>query len=254
MTKEIKFFLENIKNHTLFDTDTLFFIGGTALSFYLNHRVSYDVDIASTSKLDISNIRSFAFSIGAREIKDKNASAFRINSGEDIENYHLRFYCEGVKLEFSHFRSPIQKSILENASFTPYSENSKLKILDLKDIVSLKIYALFNRQKTRDLFDASIILEKDLLSLKELERIYSYTAQDNLSVRDYISNFKAADDEADNSLDFLPEHKHYRAFAKKNQKERFIEAKTMLLDRYTEKQKEALKTIKKNAIMLKKST
>jgi len=252
MTNEVKIFLEKIKNHSVFDTDTLFFIGGTALSTYLNHRVSYDIDIASTSRLPVSAIKSFAFTLGAREIKDKNASTFRINTGEDIENYHLKFILEGVKLEFSHFRQPLQVAILQNAEFRPYDEHSKLKILALKDIVSLKIFALFNRQKTRDLFDAYIILEKNLLDVHELERIYSYLRDENSSIRDYIATFKAVDEEGDNSLDFLPEHEYYKVFAKKSQNERFMRAKEMFLEQYTKKQKETLTAIKKTATLNKR--
>jgi predicted nucleotidyltransferase component of viral defense system len=248
MTNEIKELLERIKNHPVFDTDTFFFVGGTALSAYLNHRVSYDIDIASTCKLPVSQIKAFAFGIGAREIKDKNASVFRINTGDDIENYHLKFMVHGIKLEFSYFQFPVQTAILQNGSYKPYDENSKLKILALKDIISLKIFALFNRQKTRDLFDASIILEKNLLDIGELERIYSYMQVQNNSIRDYIATFKAVDDDGDNSLDFLSEHEYYKVFAKKSQNERFIQAKEMFLDQYDKKQKEALATIKKVAV------
>lgn len=252
MTNEIKELIEKIKNHPLFDTDIFFFVGGTALSSYLNHRVSYDIDIASTLKLPVSQIKAFAFSIGAREIQDKNASAFRINTGEDIENYHLKYMVNGVKLEFSNFRSPIQSTILQNAQFQPYDKHSKLKILALKDIISLKIFALFNRQKTRDLFDASIILEKNLLDIGELERIYSYMRDENSSIREYIATFKAVDDDGDNTLDFLSEHEYYKAFAKKSQNERFIKTKEMFLEQYTQKQKETLASIKKVAVKNKK--
>ena len=248
MTNEIKELLERIKNHPIFDTDTFFFVGGTALSTYLNHRVSYDIDIASTCKLPVSAIKTFAFSLGARAIIDKNASAFRINTGDEIENYHLKFMVDGIKLEFSYFRAPIQMAILKNVSSNPYDDSSTLKILNLKDIIALKIFALFNRQKTRDLFDASIILEKNLLEIGELERIYSYIRDENSSIRDYIDNFKAVDDDGDNSLDFLSEHEYYKVFAKKSQNERFIQAKEMFLTQYDLKQKGALASINKVAV------
>lgn len=219
MTKEIKAFLETIKTHPIFEQHPFFFVGGTALSAYLNHRVSYDIDIASTCKLPVSAIKAFAFGIGARAIADKNVSAFRINTGDDIENYHLKFMVDGIKLEFSYFRSPLQSAILENAAWAFYDETSTLKILDLKELIALKIFALFNRQKTRDLFDASIILEKNLLEIAELERIYSYIREGNSSIRDYIATFKALDDEGDNSLDFLAEHEYYKTFAKKSKNE-----------------------------------
>lgn len=252
MTNEIKELLERIKNHPIFDTDTLFFVGGTALSTYLNHRVSYDIDIASTGKLPVTQVKAFAFGMGARAITDKNASAFRINTGEEIENYHLKFMVNGIKLEFSYFRAPLQSAILENAVSKPYDDSSTLRILDLKDIIALKIFALFNRQKTRDLFDASIILEKNLLDIGELERIYSYIREGNSSIRDYIAAFRAVDDDGDNSLDFLSEHEYYKTFAKKSQNERFLHVKEMFLIQYDLKQKETLAAIKKVAVRSKR--
>ncbi len=252
MTNEIKEFLEKIKNNQIFDEDNFFFIGGTALSEYLNHRVSYDIDIASTCKLPISKINAFAFSIGARAIPDKNATAFKINTGENIQDYHLKFMVDGIKLEFSHFKSPIQMDIINNAESKPYDDNSKLKILSLKDIIALKVYALFNRQKTRDLFDVSIILEENLIAITELERIYSFTQNDGSSIRDYIDNFNSVDDDGDNSLDFLSGHKYYKVFAKKNQKERFIKSKEMFLEQYNLKRKGTLESIKKATIKGKK--
>lgn len=70
MTNEIKELIEAIKTHPIFDQHPFFFVGGTALSSYLNHRVSYD--IASTCKLPVSQIKTFAFKLGARAIVDKN--------------------------------------------------------------------------------------------------------------------------------------------------------------------------------------
>ncbi|KIM09309.1 MAG: hypothetical protein KU28_01385 [Sulfurovum sp. PC08-66] len=252
MTKEIETFIDSIKNHPIFDTPTLFFIGGTALAHYLRHRVSYDIDIVSTQKLPVAQIKAFAFSLGARHIKDKNASAFSINTGEEIENYHLKFMVQGIKLEFSYFRNPIGHAILQRAHPTPIEEGATLKIATLETIVALKIFALFNRQKSRDLFDGAIILEKNLIDIAEVERIYSFAHSQSTSIRDYIDAFKALDDEGDNSLDFLPQHLHYKTFAKKSQNERFVHAREMFLTQYDLKQKESLDARKKMAIKNKK--
>jgi predicted nucleotidyltransferase component of viral defense system len=253
MTNEIKELLEKIKDNNLFDGDDFYFVGGTALSYYLNHRVSYVIDIAAIDKLPISKINAFAFSLGAKAIPDVNASSFRINTGEDIKNYYMKFMINGIKLEFSYFRSEIQKEIFKSAGSQPYSKNSKLKILDLNDIVKLKIFALFNRQKTRDLFDTAIILEKNLQTLEEIERVYSFTQNGSLSIREYIDKFNSLDDDGDNSLDFLPQHPHYKTFGKKNQVKRFQLAKEMFLKEYEIKQKESLKLIQRSVKKDKKS-
>jgi predicted nucleotidyltransferase component of viral defense system len=120
-----------------------------------------------------------------------------------------------------------------------------LQILELKDLAQLKTYALFNRQKTRDLYDVATILKSDTLPLSEIERIYSFTNKD-IPLREYIERFDATDDAMDNSLDFLPEHSEYKLFAKKNQKERFDLAKNILLEQYDYKRRVEFEEINRN--------
>ena len=51
MTASVKKAIEKIYNNDIFN-DELYFIGGTALAYYLNHRVSEDIDIVSSSSLN----------------------------------------------------------------------------------------------------------------------------------------------------------------------------------------------------------
>ena len=250
MTPEIKEQLKLIKNNSIFEEDDFYFIGGTALSFYLDHRISYDIDIVSTKKLPIGKINSFAFGIGARAIQDSKAAQFKINSGEDIQNYHMKFMLNGVKLEFSYFKSEIRNEVIKNASPTLYENNendeSLLKILSLKDIIKLKIIALFNRQKTRDLFDVAVILEKNLCGLEELEQIYSFVKTGNNSIMDYIDKFNSTDDDGDNSLDFIKHQEYYKTFRSLNQKNRFLKAKSMFIEEYEKIQKVKISVIERD--------
>jgi hypothetical protein len=243
MTKEIQSLLSKIEENTLFDNYPLYFIGGTALSTYLDHRISYDLDFISTTKLPISAIKAFAFSIHARQIINRaSASAFRINRGEHLDNYHLKFMVDGIKIEFSYFGDPMIEVVLDQATLEPYSVNSTLKKLSLADIIKLKSIALLKREKSRDLFDIAIILEHQLLTIEELERIYSFVQVGDRTLWEYIESFDPKkDDIGDSSLDFLPRHKHYKAFAKLTQDERFEKSKQMLLEQYRTKQKELLK-------------
>ena len=50
MTVSVKQALDKICNDNIFK-DELYFTGGTALAFYLNHRVSEDIDIVSSKAL-----------------------------------------------------------------------------------------------------------------------------------------------------------------------------------------------------------
>jgi len=242
MTREIEVLLEKIHQEVIFEKHPLYFMGGTALSVYLDHRVSYDVDIVSAVKLPVFAIKAFAFGLKAHQINEHaKASAFRINKGEDLEHYHLKYMVDGVKLEFSYFDDVLRQSLLESSNAQPYTTKSRLKILPLEDIITLKAIALFGRKKSRDLFDMAIILERDLILFEELERIYSFYSRGGKSIQEYIDTFTPVnDDEVDSSLDFLPHHTHYKTFAKLSQDERFDKAKEMFLMQYHKKLKDRL--------------
>lgn len=243
MTNEIKELLEKIGQDDIFKKYQLYFIGGTALCVYLDHRISYDIDIASVGKLPTNAIKAFAFQLkNAQQINDQAiATAFKINKGEKLENYHLKYMVDGIKLEFSYFDDELRQSILSAAAAKAYNDKSKLKILPLEDIITLKAIALFGRQKSRDLFDMAIILERNLISIDELERIYSFKQRGNITLREYIEKFDPnIGDESDSSLDFLPNHEHYKTFAKLSQDERFYKAKEMFLEQYENKLKNKL--------------
>jgi predicted nucleotidyltransferase component of viral defense system len=247
MTNDTMGLLKKIEHSDIFELHPLYFIGGTALSVYLDHRISYDIDITSTEPLPISAIKAFAFPLKATHIPDRaRASAFRINSGKNLDSYYMKFMVDGVKLEFSYFDDALRQSVLANAISSPYSEGGKLKILSLSDIITLKAIALFGRQKSRDLFDMSIILERKLLSIEELERIYSFKQIGDKTLLKYIQSFDAAkDDDGDSSLDFLPRHQHHKTFAKLTQDERFNKCKEMFLEQYDDKQKKKLEKKKR---------
>ena len=88
----------------------------------------------------------------------------------------------------------------------------------------------------------AIVLERNLISIEELERIYSFYQISDKSIREYIQSFDISkDDDEDSSLDFLPEHDHYKIFAKLTQDGRFDKAKEMFLAQYNLKKQAQLK-------------
>jgi hypothetical protein len=85
---------------------------------------------------------------------------------------------DGIKLEFFRATTPLQKEILSNTS-TIYYNDGKLQIIDVKSIAKLKLIALLLRNKSRDLFDFKIILDKKLLTTSELVYICTQTKKIN---------------------------------------------------------------------------
>ena len=194
MTSSVINVLNKIKDSSLFE-DELFFVGGTALSYYINHRISEDIDITTLNPLDYKKIISTLISLGARKIEDENTTALRL-AGLFPDEYILKFIFDDVKIEFFQANRPIQKKILKELNYINY-DNSNLKILDLKSIAKLKIVALLQREKVRDLFDFSSMIENKILTLDEIISISSELK--NLSSKvefiDFLSKKKESKDD-----------------------------------------------------------
>lgn len=197
MTVNVKNALDKICDNEIFKNE-LYFVGGTALSFYLNHRISEDIDIASAKTLEYNQIVPSITTLGAIKIQDENVTALRM-AGLFPDEYMIKFILDDVKLEFFQANRPIQKEILSKATFINY-ENSNLKILDVKSVAKLKMVALLLRNKSRDLFDFGSILEHNVLSIDEiielLEKLDSKISSKNELINFIKSKKEPEDDEA----------------------------------------------------------
>jgi predicted nucleotidyltransferase component of viral defense system len=197
MTINVKNVLDKICDNEIFKNE-LYFVGGTALAFYLNHRISEDIDIASANTLEYKQIVPSITTLGAIKIEDENVTALRM-AGLFPDEYMIKFVLDNVKLEFFQANRAIQKEILLEATFVNY-ENSNLKILDVESVAKLKIVALILRNKSRDLFDFGSILEHNVLTQKEilelLQKIDSKISSQNELINFIKSKKEPEDDEA----------------------------------------------------------
>lgn len=191
MTSSVVRVLQKIKDLELFN-DELYFTGGTALSYYINHRISEDIDVVSIKELNYKNIIVEMLGIGAKKIEDENIFSLRL-AGFVADEYILKFILDGVKIEFFYANRPIQKKILQDLNFIKY-EGSNLKILDVQSISKLKIVALMQRKKSRDLFDFGFIVKDAILSFEEiLEIVKEYNQIDSKeALISFIANKKEA--------------------------------------------------------------
>ena len=193
MTSNVISTLNKIKDLEVFK-DELYFIGGTALSYFINHRISEDIDIVSPKTLNYKRIIPLMSTIGAKKVDDENIMSLRL-AGLFPDEYILKFILDDVKIEFFFANRPIQKQILKELTFTNY-ENSNLKILDLKLIVKLKLVALFQRDKSRDLFDFGSILDNDIMTINEI--LYIAKESKNINSKENLINFISNKKEAKN--------------------------------------------------------
>jgi len=165
MTLAVKTALNKLSTTSLFARE-LYFIGGTALAYHLRHRISEDVDILSPSKLPYRVIESTMLSLCAKKQKDIHESALRIN-GLNPSEYMLKFLLDNVKVEFFAASTKIMKNIIDEAIIERY-EQTNIKMLDLKSISKLKVLALLNRVKARDIYDVNEIIKSNILELNEM--------------------------------------------------------------------------------------
>jgi len=85
MTADVKKVIQKIYNYNLFECE-LYFVGGTALSFYLEHRISEDIDIVSSKMLPYEKIAPTITSLGAKKFQDENVTALRM-AGLFLDEY-----------------------------------------------------------------------------------------------------------------------------------------------------------------------
>lgn len=203
MTTNVKEVLNKICNDNIFNNE-LYFIGGTALAYYLNHRISEDIDIVSSKVLPYQQIIPSIAKLGATKIQDENVTALRI-AGLFPYEYMIKFVLDNVKLEFFQANRTVQKEILTQATFNNF-ENTKLKILDLKSIAKLKLVALIMRDKSRDLFDFGSIVEQGVLSIDEIILLFSKINSKIVSVDDVINFIKSKEEPKDDEIVYLSEN------------------------------------------------
>ena len=202
MTVNVQNVLNKINNNKIFN-DELYFVGGTALAYYLNHRISEDIDIVSANTLKYKQIIPNIMSLGATKLQDENVSALRM-AGLFPDEYMIKFVLDNVKLEFFQANRVIQKEILSKASFSNF-ENSELKILDVKSIAKLKIVSLIMRDKSRDLFDFGSLLEHEILSENEIIELFSKVNSNINSKLDIINFIKSKKEPKDDEAVYLNE-------------------------------------------------
>ena len=221
MLHEIESLLEKFSENSLFQE--FYFVGGTALAYYLNHRISYDIDFIKPERLDTQRLKELTVLYGARYVPDPNASAFKINTGESLEHYKMSFNFDGIKVEFFYPNDPLKTAIVKRDRNESRQIYPNIYILPLKTIAELKLLAFFERSKIRDLFDIYVLLEKNVIDTELIER-YTALKKGRLTFPEVIETFR---DDGSESLDFMPENLYYKEYNKipAQEKEAYIKEK-----------------------------
>jgi len=185
MTENIKELLPNIQEHKLFFDYDFRLIGGTALSYHLNHRLSEDLDFCFKGLLPKKAIDEFIthceeifgedkvepipFEIG----KIVNQFSFE-TSGEDLTDYEQNWQIRGVKVTF--FDGSSQTGLWDILEQDQYTMIGNIKVTSVDSIFMTKSLTFYNRAKARDYYDLfhMMSIEKKFTIEKILEIIQHY--------------------------------------------------------------------------------
>lgn len=130
---------------TFKELEQFYLVGGTALSLYYGHRHSVDIDLFTHEKFNSEWLDNFlASKIDAIEIRG-------------ISEIFLFCFIDGVKVDFVNNFTPLQ---------FPLKIIDGFRIADERDIVSLKLKAIFQRGSKKDFVDLFVLLKH--YSMEEL--------------------------------------------------------------------------------------
>lgn len=148
LTKEQEIILGEITKISFFKKN-FYFTGGTALSaFYLQHRLSEDLDFFSEKKFDNQIILTLM-----QELSQKLKFEIQSNFNEVVYIFNLRFN-NGAKLKVDFGYYPYKKIAAERLIFEDF------KLDSLRDIATNKLLTISQRTDIKDFVDLYFLLNE----------------------------------------------------------------------------------------------
>lgn len=159
MTEAIKQILPIIQNHEIFKKHDFRLVGGTALSYHINHRISEDLDFCLTQELPLDDIQKFIeFCIEKFDMSNidyiEPSQAIKedfLLAGDNVEYYLQTWIVNGIKIQF--FDGGGNTGTKEFLSTDIYTTIGNIKISSLDTIFKMKSLMFYKRTKSRDLYD-----------------------------------------------------------------------------------------------------
>ena len=145
-------------------------IGGTALALHIGHRQSNDLDFIfcePSGKLPVQKIDQLVWQLQTQGHKAElitdpaQASAFRINTGENLSGYARDYAIDGVKVTFfaaNPQRQPKRFAFWSNAARNTQAD-CHFAVLSLDACKIAKTTVLQDRVRSRDLFDLMVLMQ-----------------------------------------------------------------------------------------------
>lgn len=158
--------------------------GGTAVYFYLNHRLSRDLDF-------------FSLNVFHSEIILKRFENYFEVKIEILEKDTIIIYLTKEKIKFSLFHYPYP--LLNNLHFKEINNHMECPIASFLDIIAMKIIAIVQRGSAKDFIDLFFLLEKMKLQFHEIvglvKKKYGVEDRYEYQIKTAITYFDDADQE-----------------------------------------------------------
>ena len=183
MTPKIKKLLPIIQTQKIFLKNDFRLVGGTAMSYHLNHRVSEDLDFCILGDLPLLDIEEFiefcVKEVGINNVDYIDPSESIKNDfligGSNVEYYLQTWVVNEVKIQFYDGSGHLgARDIFQSDK---YSMIGNIKIAALDTIFKMKSLMFYKRVKSRDLFDMLTFFElpkQDYTARKTQELIMQY--------------------------------------------------------------------------------
>ncbi len=162
-----KALLEAFSKEDFFSEVEATLIGGTAIAYHTQHRVSFDLDICFPHHTTLPPL-DFLKHYNAQPLPfDRAIIDTMTNEGGVMEDYHQRFSIDGVKVDFvvNPSSNIYEKEILQEDKGVEYGT---LKITSLDALFKLKSLLILDRNKIRDLYDLVYLLKHDNFEAKDI--------------------------------------------------------------------------------------
>ena len=166
MTEAAKNLLDAFGDEPFFERHAHLFIGGTALSWHLKHRLSEDLDFLMASpKLPKEELEELMIRYQAKEIPF--APAVRdtfANEGGMVEEYHRRFWVRGVKVDFlaGYGENDLEEKAIEEAMREEREPlmHGRVRVAGVTTLAVLKSLLMMKRTKIRDYYDMETLFQR----------------------------------------------------------------------------------------------
>jgi predicted nucleotidyltransferase component of viral defense system len=159
MTQAIRQLLPHIQDHEIFLKNDFRLVGGTALSYHIEHRISEDLDFCLTQELPLSDIEAFIkhctdiFGFDKIEYIEPSRAIMEdfLLGGDNVEYYLQTWMINGVKIQF--FDGGSNAGTKEFFAEDQYTKIGHIKVSSVDTIFKMKSMMFYKRTKSRDLFD-----------------------------------------------------------------------------------------------------